>query len=53
MELEQEKQNYICYKKVLLFGAGSTGKSSLAKRLQLGEYKGNITHTKDGKSFFI
>ena len=48
MEENQEKANYSSYKKVLLFGDESTGKSSLSKRLEKGKFIEDIAHTEDG-----
>ena len=51
MELNnsEEKPEYISYKKVLLFGAESTGKTSFANLLKKGKFEENITHTVEGK----
>ena len=43
------KPNFISYKKVLLFGAESTGKSSLSYRFEKNEFQDNIFPTNDGK----
>ena len=48
-EANKEKEIFVSYKKVLLFGAESTGKSSFSNRLKTGEFKDNIEHTKEGK----
>jgi GTPase SAR1 family protein len=46
----RDKYDYISYKKVLLFGDESTGKSSLAQRLAKGKFQENITHSNEGKT---
>ncbi len=46
MELKQE---YISYKKVLLFGDEGTGKSSLIDRFKTNNFSDTITHTDEGK----
>ena len=46
---EKEKPKYVSYKKVLLFGAESTGKSSFTMRLKEGKFQENIEQTKEGK----
>ena len=48
-EKQEEKPKYISYKKVLLFGAESTGKSSFTLRLKEGKFQENIEHSKEGK----
>ena len=48
MEENQEKANYSSYKKVLLFGDESTGKSSLSRRLITNKFKEDIIHTENG-----
>lgn len=47
---DQEKPEFISYKKVLLFGAEFTGKSSFVKRIKSEEFQEHMDHTKDGKS---
>ena len=47
-EIEVEHSEFVSYKKVLLFGAESTGKSSLSKRLEKGKFVEDIAHTEDG-----
>ena len=46
---EKEKPKFISYKKVLLFGAESTGKSSFTLRLKEGKFQEDIEPTKEGK----
>ena len=46
---EKNKPEYFSYKKVLLFGAESTGKSSFSNRLKTGLFKDDIKHTEEGK----
>ena len=46
--IEQDKPNYVSYKKVLLFGSESSGKTSFVERIKTGEFKENITHTPNG-----
>ena len=48
-EKEEEKPKFISYKKVLLFGAESTGKSSFTLRLKEGKFQEDIKPTKEGK----
>ena len=43
-------EDFKSYKKVLLFGSEGEGKSTLAKRLQTGEFEENIPQKVDGKS---
>ena len=45
---DDNEQDYISFKKVLLFGAGSTGKTSFSIRLQTRKFKENIPHTQEG-----
>ena len=45
----REKYDFISYKKVLVFGAESTGKSSFAHRLSKGKFKEDLVHTQEGK----
>jgi GTPase SAR1 family protein len=42
-------QDYISYKKVLLFGTESTGKSSLIYRLEKGKFPDSISPTEESK----
>ena len=49
----KERSDFISYKKVLLFGAASTGKTSFAKILEKGNFQENITHTDEGKVISI
>ena len=43
-----DNSEYTSYKKVLLFGAQSTGKSSLANKLKGISFEENINHTENG-----
>ena len=45
----REKVDFISYKKLLVFGAESSGKSSFAHRLSKGKFKENLVHTQEGK----
>ena len=47
--IDRNKPDFVSYKKVLLFGSESSGKSTIVNRLKTGEFKGEIGHTKDGK----
>ena len=47
-EIEVKHSEFVSYKKVLLFGAESTGKSSLSKRLEKGKFIEDIANTEDG-----
>ena len=44
-----ERPRYISYKKVLLLGVKSTGKSSLSNRLEKGIFIENIEPKEEGK----
>ena len=44
----ESSQHYISYKKVLIFGAQGTGKTTLVKRFDKGEFSEKITMTKEG-----
>ena len=48
-EKKKEKPKFISYKKVLLFGAESTGKSSFTMKLKERKFQENIEHAKEGK----
>ena len=48
-EKKKENPRFVSYKKVLLFGAESTGKSSFTMKLNEGKFQENIEHTKEGK----
>ena len=48
---EKNKPEFFSYKKVLLFGAESTGKSSFANRLKTGLFKDDIKHTEEGNKY--
>ena len=45
----ENKPKYISYKKVLLLGAKSTGKSTFSNLLKVGKFKEDIPHTEEGK----
>ena len=49
MEPNNLEPNFASYKKVLLFGAESTGKSSFSNILKTGLFKDDIKHTEEGK----
>ena len=46
---DENKPKFISYKKVLLLGAESTGKSTFSNLLKGKRFKENITHTEEGK----
>ena len=48
MESNNNNSDYISFKKVLLFGAESTGKSSFTKLLKFGKFPEKISHTEEG-----
>lgn len=48
MDSNIDKLEYISYKKVLLFGAESTGKTCFAKLLKIERFPEKITHTEEG-----
>ena len=48
MESFNDSTDFISHKKVLLFGAESTGKSSFTKRLTVDKFSDKILHTKEG-----
>ena len=48
MEVEEKEQTFISYKKVLLFGTESTGKSSFTMRLKTGKFQEKIPHAEEG-----
>ena len=48
MEENNNNSDFISYKKVLLFGAESTGKSSFTKLLKFGKFPEKISHTEEG-----
>ena len=43
-----ENGEFIAYKKVLLFGSESTGKSTFSNWLKNGIFQENIAHTEEG-----
>ena len=45
----ESKQEYISFKKVLLFGDKGTGKSSLTERFKTTKFSDSISHTNDSK----
>ena len=49
----REKDDFISYKKLLVFGAESSGKSSFAHRLTKGKFKEDLVHTQEGKIIII
>ena len=46
-------QDFLSYKKVLLFGDKTTGKSTLIYRLEIGELPDLISPTEESKKIFI
>ena len=48
MAIKNDDSDFISYKKVLLFGAESTGKSSFTKLLKFGKFPEKISHTEEG-----
>ena len=46
---DKDKPDYVSYKKVLIFGAQSSGKSSFSERLKNGKFKENLQHTEECK----
>ena len=50
MEYHDENEpKFVSYKKVLLFGAESTGKSTFSNLLKGKTFKEDIPHTEEGK----
>ena len=49
MEQTSNEDDFISYKKVLLFGAESSGKSSFSNKLQGKKFQEDIIHTDEGK----
>ena len=49
MSTEDKSEDFFSYKKVLLFGDESTGKSSFANKLKGKKFKEDIEHTEEGK----
>ncbi len=49
MEFKEKEQDFISYKKVLLFGAKSTGKTSFVNLLKTGKFEENIAHSEESK----
>ena len=45
METTSEEEIFTSYKKVLIFGAESTGKSSLIQRIKTNNFQDNINNT--------
>ena len=45
----ESKQEYISYKKVLVFGDKGTGKSSLTEKFKTTKFSDSISHTNEGK----
>ena len=46
-------QDFLSYKKVLLFGDKTTGKSTLIYRLEKGEFPDLFSPTEESKKIFI
>ena len=44
-----EEQDFISFKKVLLFGEASTGKSTFTNLLKKEKFEENIANTEEGK----
>ena len=53
MSSSKDKSEYVSYKKLLIFGAESTGKSTLSKFLESGKFEDNITHTEESNAIII
>ena len=49
MQFKEKEQDFISYKKVLLFGAKSTGKTSFSNLLKTGKFEENIAHSEESK----
>ncbi len=49
--IDDNKPNFVSYKKVLLFGIEYSGKSTFINKLKQIEFQENIEHTKDCKIF--
>ena len=50
--MAEEEIEYISYKKVIIFGAEGSGKSTLSKSLETGKFS-EQSHTNEGKYIFI
>ena len=48
MDKEQDENEFTSYKKVIIFGAEGSGKSTLTKSLETGKFS-EQTHTQDSK----
>lgn len=49
-----DKDNeYVSYKKLLVFGAEGSGKTSFSKYLETDGFSSEITHTENGKLIFF
>ena len=48
----EKKPEYVSYKKVLLFGSKSTGKTSFSNLLKTGKFEENIKHTEESKVIY-
>ena len=46
--MSEEENEYISYKKLIIFGAEGSGKSTLTKSLETGKFS-EQTHTQDSK----
>ena len=52
MDKEQDENEFTSFKKVIIFGAEGSGKSTLSNYLETGKFS-EQTHTQDGKYIFI
>lgn len=49
-----EKDNeYVSYKKLLVFGAEGSGKTTFSKYLEINGFSSEITHTENGNLIFF
>ena len=47
IEIKEDESDYVCFKKLLLFGEKSTGKSSFSSILKRRKFQEDIAHTED------
>ena len=52
MDKEQDENEFTSFKKVIIFGAEGSGKSTLSNYLETGKFS-EQTHTQDGKYIYI
>ena len=43
----EKPPQFVSYKKMIIFGDQGTGKTSLIKRIQMGSFLNDISHTED------